>query len=113
MGVEIVIAAPEFRSRFRENRFVLLRSFERRLIGGRPELPAGHVAEVTERAPAVAGTVFAPARDRDVLPAAGTAASIRDNHVLSAVRKQLHFRNRRVGAAENAHPRLQAGGSRT
>ena len=34
MGVEFVVAAAELRSRLRENRFVILRSFERRLIGG-------------------------------------------------------------------------------
>src|SRR3972149_3525128 len=113
MGVEIVIAAAEFRSSFQENRFVLPRSLERRLIGGRPELSAVHVAEVTERAPAVAGNVFAPARDRDVLPAAVTAAGVREHPVVSAVRQQLPFRNRRVRAVENAPPRLQAGGGRT
>ena len=67
-------------------------ALERRLVGGRPELPARHVAEVAERAPVVAGGVFTPARDRDVLPAAVAAARIRDHHVVSAVRQQLHFR---------------------
>jgi len=49
------------------------RRFERRLIGGRPELSARHVADVTERAPIVAGTVFAPAGDGDSVPSAVTA----------------------------------------
>ncbi len=113
MRVEVVVAAAELCSRMRENRFVIVRLLERRLIGGRPELPAGHVAEVTERAPVVAGSVFAPARDCDVLPTAVTAPRVRDHHVVSAVRQQLHFWDRRVRAAENAHPRLRAGGSRT
>ena len=34
MGVEVVVAAAELRSRLRENRFVILRLLERRLICG-------------------------------------------------------------------------------
>ena len=84
--VEFVVAAAELHPRLRENRLVLLRLLERRLVSGGPELPACRIADVAERAPVVAGAVFTPARHRDVLPAAVTAARIRDHHVVSAVR---------------------------
>ena len=48
MGVEVVVAPAELRSPLGENRFVIVRLLERRLIGSRPEFAAGHVAEVTE-----------------------------------------------------------------
>src|SRR5271157_1189382 len=67
MSVKFVVAAPKLHSRLRENRFVMVRSLERRLIGGRPECAARYVPKVTERAPVVAGGVFAPARDGHVL----------------------------------------------
>ena len=73
MCVKVVVPAAKLRFRLRKNRFIIIRAFERRLICGGPELSARHVAEVTERAPVIAGAVFAPACYCDVLPAAVTA----------------------------------------
>ena len=83
--VESVVAAAELHPRLRENRLVLLRLLERRLVRGGPELPACRIADVAERAPVVAGAVFPPACHRDVIPAAVPAARIRDHHVVSFV----------------------------
>ncbi len=110
--VEVVVAAAELRPRLGEDRFVAFRLLERRLIRGRPELPGAHVADVAERAPVVAGAVLAPAGDGEVLPAAVAASRVRDHHVVSAVRQQLHFRRRGVRRAENAHRGLRAAGGR-
>ena len=110
--VEIVVAAAELHPRLRENRLVLLRFLERRLVSGGPELPAGSIADVAERAPVVAGAVFTPTRHRDVLPAAVPAARIRDHHVVSAVRQQLHLRYGSVGGAERADRHLGNAGLR-
>ncbi|MBF8260466.1 MAG: hypothetical protein HW377_2840, partial [Actinobacteria bacterium] len=104
--VEFVVAAAKLHPRLRENRLVLLRLLERRLVGGGPELPACRIPDVAERAPVVTGAVFTPARHRDVLPAAVAAARVRDHHVVSAVRQQLHFRYGSVGGAERAHRHL-------
>ena len=112
MRVEVVVAAAELRSSAREDRFVGVRPFERRLIRRRPELPARRVAQVAECTPIVAGAVFAPACHRDVLPAAVTAAPVRDHHVVSAVRQKLHLRYRGVGGAENPDRHFLAEGSR-
>ena len=110
--VEFVVAAAELHPRLREDRLVPLRSLERRLVRGGPELAACRIADVAERAPVVAGAVFAPARHRDVLPAAVAAARIRDHHVVPAVRQQLHLRNGSVGGAEGPHRHPGGAGSR-
>src|SRR5512136_2344385 len=106
MGVDAAVPATELRACLRKNRFVLLQSFAGRLICCGPDIPAGYVADVTEHAPVVAGAVLSPARDRDILPAAVSAARVRDHHVVSAIRHQLHLWYRRVGAAENADRRF-------
>src|SRR5512139_1805359 len=98
-----MVAAAELHLRLREYRLVPLRSLERRLVRGGPELPAFGVADVAERAPVVAGAVFTPARHRDVLPAAVTASRVRDHHMVSSVRQQLHLRYGSVGGVERAH----------
>ncbi|TPW00718.1 MAG: Uncharacterized protein FD124_3953, partial [Alphaproteobacteria bacterium] len=96
-----------------ENRLVTQGAPERRLVRGGPESAvrrAGlggfrhgtsrYFADVAEGAPVVAGRVFAPARHGKFLPAAVAAARIGHHHVIAAVRQQLHFRDRRIGAAE-------------
>ena len=112
MRLEIVVAPAKFGARFGEYRFVVRRARRRRLMRGRPEVAAGRVADVAERPPVVAGAVFAPAGDGEVLPAAAPAARVRDHDVVAAVRQQLHFRYRRVGAGENAHGRFRAARNR-
>ena len=58
---------------------------------GRPDDGAGVVAQVAEAAPGIATRVFAPTRDRDVVPAAEAAAGSRDQHVVAAIGKELDF----------------------
>src|SRR6185295_19637540 len=70
MRLDILFAAAKLSPSLGKNDFVILRLLERRLIGRGPELSACHVAEVTERAPVVASTVFAPACDGEILPTA-------------------------------------------
>ena len=109
MRFESVVAPAKFGARFGEYRLVVRRALPRRLMRGRPELAARDVADVAERAPVVAGGVFAPAGDGEILPSAAPTARVGDHHVVAAVRQQLHFRYRRVGAAEYAYRRLWTG----
>ena len=106
MRIEIVIAAAELHSRFRENRFVAVRLLERRLISRGPKLAAGRVAHIAKRAPGIAGGVFTPARNRQVFPAAVAATRVRNHHVISAVRQQLHFRHARVRVGKDPKGRI-------
>ena len=108
--VEVEVAAAELRSRLREDRLVVVRPLEGRLMRGGPDLPARHVADIAECAPVVASAVLAPAREGDVLPPAVAAARVADHHVVPAVRQQLDFRHRRVGVAEHVHRRLRIAG---
>ncbi len=99
------IAAAKLGAPLGEDRFVTLASLARRLMGGRPGFTrhvAGHLADVTEAAPVIAGGVFAPARDGEVLPATVATPGVGHHHMVAAVGQQLHLRHRRVGAAE--HP---------
>ena len=109
MRFNLAVAAAKLRARLGENRLVGVGPLERRLVGGRPERAGAGVADVAKRTPVVAGGVFAPARDGAILPAAIAATGIGDHHVIAAVRQQLHFRYRRVGAAQYPHRHLRAG----
>src|SRR5205814_6186237 len=97
-----IIAAPELHSGIGKNGFVLFRWLQRWLVSGRPGIAICHVADVAECSPIVSRAVFAPARDRDVLPAAVATSGIGEHHVVAAVRKQLNFRDRRIGTGEYA-----------
>ena len=110
MRFEAVVAAAKLRPALREDRLEAVRPLERRLICSRPELTAGHVADVAEGPPVVAGRVFPPARDSEVLPAAVAAAGVGQHDVVPAVRQQLHLRCRGVGAVEHAHRQLLTAG---
>ncbi|MNV30688.1 hypothetical protein D3C71_1219670 [compost metagenome] len=103
VGVDLVIAAAEFRPAFRENHLVAVGTLERRLECGGPALAGIHVAHVAERAPVVAGAVFAPAGDGQVLPAAGARAAVGDHDVIAPIGQQLHFGNGGVGRVQHAH----------
>ena len=81
-------------------------------MGIRPEHRAAEVADVTERAPVVAGRVFAPAGHGEVFPAAVAAARIRHHHVVMAIRQQLHLWYWCAGAADDADRHLLIVGSR-
>ena len=82
----VKVAAAKLSPAFGKNCFVSFRSLECRLMGIGPERPARHIAQITECAPVIAGRVFAPARHRQVFPAAVAAACIRHHHVVMAVR---------------------------
>ena len=110
MRLQIEVSAAKLRAPLGKDGFVMFRLLERRLMRGRPELTACHVAQITERSPVVAGDVFTPARDRQIFPAAASAPGVRDHHVVAPVRQQLHFRDRGVGAREHAHRHLRAAG---
>ncbi len=104
--LEVEIPAPKLGAPFGKDRFVVFGRLERRLIRGRPELPARLVAQITERAPVVGGAVFAPTRHGEILPATASTTCVGDHHVIAAVRQQLHLRNRRVWIGEHAHGQL-------
>src|SRR5699024_10500749 len=76
LGVEVdaLVVAAELGAPFGEDDLVFLRLDQGRLVGGGPDLAAVDVAHVAEIAPVVGGRVFAPAVDREVLPAAVAAA---------------------------------------
>ncbi|KAG1318719.1 hypothetical protein G6F63_015088 [Rhizopus arrhizus] len=97
MRVDLIVGAPELCAAFRKDHFVVIGALQGRLIGGGPDVAAVCVAQIAERAPVVAGAVFAPARDGQVPPAAGARAAIGDHHVVAAVGQQLDFGNGRVG----------------
>ena len=103
IGFDIVVAAPEFGAAFGEHRLVAVGALAGRLVRGRPELAADHVAQIEKRAPVIAGAVFAPARDREVAPAAVAAAGVGHHDMVAAVRQQLHFRRRRVRTDRRQH----------
>ena len=102
MGVVVVVPAVELSPPFGKDRLEMLGGLERGLKGRGPELPAGHVADVAEDPPVVAGAVLAPAGDGQVLPPAGAPPGVGDHHVVAAVGEQLHFGMRGVGRVE--HP---------
>ena len=106
------VAAAKFGAPLREDRLETARWLERRLMAGQPEITRGSprdLADVTEGAPVVAGAVFAPARDGNILPAAVTAARLGDHDVVAAVGQQLHLGHRRIRTAEHANRRLRGG----
>src|SRR5206468_656837 len=80
----------------REDRLVAFPRLERRLPGGGPEDAAVQIAQIAERAEAIAGGVFAPARHGQITPSAVTAAGAGDHDVVSAVGKQMHLGRRPV-----------------
>src|SRR5438132_2279827 len=51
MRVQIEVSATKLRASLRKDGFVMFCSLERGLMGGRPELTACHVAQITERSP--------------------------------------------------------------
>ena len=109
MRLDIEIAPAKLGAAFGEDRLVVLGGAQRGLVRDRPELAARNVAQVTEHSPVVACRVFAPARDREVFPAAAAAARVGHHHVVAAVGQQMHFGHRRVRSGQHAYRRLGAG----
>ena len=95
---------------FGKNRLVAGRALERWLVCIRPERLAGQIADVTEGAAVVAGTILAPASDGKVVPAAVATAGIGHHHVIAPVRQQLDLGDRRIGRRED--PDRHLGGKR-
>ena len=104
LGVRLpaVQAPAEFDAGLGEDRLVGLVGFERGLERRRPDPAACGVAEIAEGAPGVAGRILAPARERDVAPAAVTAAGAGQHHLVAAVAQHLHRGRARIGAVEHA-----------
>ncbi|MND79354.1 hypothetical protein D3C80_710910 [compost metagenome] len=73
-----------------------------RLPGIAPDLTGLRVAQVTESAPVIAGGVFAPAGQGQILPAAVAAAGLGEHQVIVGVGQQLHFGDRGVHTVELA-----------
>src|SRR3546814_15314415 len=66
-----------------------------RLVRGRPELPAADVAQVAPVAPAITGTILAPACHRHVVQAAVAATGAGEHRMEPAVGQRSE--ERRVG----------------
>src|SRR5207302_8535217 len=99
---DIVVAAAELYTRFRQNGFVVIRRVKSRLMRRRPYFPSFHIVDVAEGSPVVSGCVFTPSCESDVLPVAVTAASTRNHDVVSTVGQQLRLWRRCIWAAK--HP---------
>src|SRR5512133_3229399 len=98
-----MIEAKKFRTCFRENKLIFLRTFQGGLISCRPELASLSIANVAECSPVVTGGVFPPSGNGNTVPLTVTAAGVCNQHAVPApVRKQLDFRKGRIGSTE--HP---------
>ncbi|MNQ85882.1 hypothetical protein D3C85_1010580 [compost metagenome] len=71
-----------------------------------PDGAAVLVLQVAERAPVVAGTVFAPAGHGQVSPTARAGATVGDHDMVATVGQKLHLGNRRVGGVQHSHGRF-------
>ena len=104
---DVVVEPAKLRPSFGEYRLVVRRPLERRLVCGRPEVAARHVADVAERAPVVAGAVFAPAGYGKVFPFTVAAAGIGNHNMIPPVRQQLHFRYRCIRSGDDTQLRFR------
>ena len=96
------ILAVKLRPPFGENCLVVVWPSRRRLRRIRPELTARQVADVAEGSPVITRRVLLPARDREILPSAVSAARAGHHDVISAVRQQLHLGCGCVRAGDHA-----------
>src|SRR4051812_12616346 len=103
MCLDALITPPKFNSRFRKNRFIRICYLQGRLVRGGPDVAARDIADVTERPPVVARTVFMPPRHPDVLPSTVTTTCVCHHHVIGAIRKQLHLRSPRAVCFVDPH----------
>ncbi|MCY1211348.1 hypothetical protein D9M72_230590 [compost metagenome] len=92
VGVEVPVANTELRAGVGEDGFVLVRTLQRRLVRGGPELATGDIAQVAEHAPIITGGVLVPTGHGQLATAAVPAAGAADHHVVAAIGKQLHGR---------------------
>ena len=104
MNLEIAMALAEFRAGLGENSFVIFCRAQRRLISGGPEFSRRHVAQIDERAPAIAGRILAPAGDGEIFPATVAAAGTADSDMIAAIGKKMNLRRRaKSGLLKNPH----------
>ena len=86
VDVQAEVVVPELHASLREDRLLPLRCLHDGLRRSRPVFTGRGVAQVQESAPAVARGVLAPARERDVAPAAVAAAILAHHKVIAAIR---------------------------
>src|SRR5262249_2509620 len=86
-----------------ENGLVAFARLESRLPSRGPGGAAVQVAQIAERAPAIARGVFTPARYGQVAPPAVTAPRARDRYMVSAIGKQMDFRARPTWIGKDPH----------
>ncbi|MNK94205.1 hypothetical protein D3C87_1143980 [compost metagenome] len=104
--VDLIVGAAEFGPSLGEDDFVVVRPRQGRLVRRGPDGAAVLVLQVAERAPVVAGTVFAPAGHGQVSPTARARAAVGDHDVIASVGQELHLGNGAVGGIQHAHRRL-------
>ena len=102
-GGEDAVVAHEFRAILGEHDLVAVGPRAARLVGRRPDLAAGDIAQEDVAAPIVARRVLAPARDGVLAPAAVARAGGRQHHRVAAVGQQMHRRAGRVRVVQAAH----------
>ena len=85
MNFEIGVTLAELCPSLRENSFVIFGCAQGRLIGSGPEFSRRHVAQIKERAPAIASCILAPAGDGEIMPATVTATGVTDSDVVAAI----------------------------
>ena len=85
MHLVIVIAAAIFGATLGKNRLIVLRHFACWLIRSRPDFATVYIAQIAERAPVIAGGIFAPACDGEIIPAAIAATGGSHHHMVTTV----------------------------
>ena len=104
-GGEVAVAAGETGVILGEHRFPEVGRSGNRMRAGGPASTAVEIAKQDEAAPVVAGGVFAPARDRLLLPTAVAGAGRGQHHAVAAVGKEVGHRRRGGLALEPAYGR--------
>ena len=97
---ERAVAARELGAILVEGDVVAVRLDAARLKARRPHVAAVDIAQEDVGAPVVAGRILAPARDRQIAPAAVSRAGGRQHHRVAAVRQQMRRGRRAVRGGE-------------
>ena len=98
------IAPDELGSILAEPDIVAGRFDAARLVARGPYLAAADIAQKDIGAPIVARGVFAPARNRQIMPSTVAGAGSREHHRVAAVGEQMDLRCRGVRGAQAARP---------
>ena len=94
--VTVASLPDDFGAIFGERHLIAVGLDRARLIAGRPGFAAAHIAQEDIGAPAVAGDVLAPARDRDIVPAAVARSRRRHHHRIASIRQKMGARHARM-----------------